>query len=308
MEQKWMDMVTKRSNGRITFQPFFGGALGGPGETFRLVSSGAADCGAVAYGAHPAEFPLYGWEFVFPFGPPNPKWAIRAANELWNAFPQFEQMVKKQHLHHLFIVPWDVYNMASTKRIATVADLKGKRAGVWGIHFPKWFEAVGASGVATASTERYLMLQTGLLDISVLPVQPTVKLKLQEATKYWVIADFGPSLAHANSMNLDTWNKLPSDLQKIITDASREIEEIAAQSLLDSREKDVQTLKNAGITIITMSDEETKKWAAKIPDLGAEWAKEMTAKGYPGWKMGQKWMAGSEKQGHKWLRQWAVKK
>jgi hypothetical protein len=57
-----------------------------------------------------------------------------------------------------------------------------------------------------------------------------------------------------------------------------------------------------------MSDEETKKWAAKIPDLGAEWAKEMTAKGYPGWKMGQKWMAGSEKQGHKWLRQWAVKK
>jgi TRAP-type transport system periplasmic protein len=308
MEQKWMDMVTQRSNGRITWEAFFGGALGGPNETFRLVSSGAADAGAVAYGVHSAEFPLYSWEFCFPFGPPDPKAAIRATNELWNAFPHFEEMVKKQNLHHLFIVPWDCYNMASVKRISTVADLKGKRAGVWGVYFPKWFEAVGASGVATASTERYMMLQTSLLDISVLPVQPTVKLKLQEVTKYWVNANFGPSLAHANSINLNTWKKLPLDLQKIMTDASREIEEIAAQSLLDAREQDMQTLKRAGLEIITMSNEEIKKWSDRIPDMGTDWAKEMVAKGYPGWEMAEKWIQACEKQGHKWSRRWAVKK
>lgn len=308
MEQKWMDMVTQRSNGRITFEPFFSGALGGSGETFRLVSSGAAACGAVAYGVHPAEFPLYGWEFVFPFGPADPKIAIKAANELWNAFPQFNQMVEKQNLHHLFIIPWDCYNMASTKRITTIADLKGKRAGVWGVDFPIWFKTVGASGVATASTERYMMLQTGLLDISVLPIQPTVKLKLHEVTKYWVRANFGPSLAHANSMNLDTWKKLPSDLQKIITEASREIEQIAAQSLLDARANDLQTLKNSGLEIIDLSKDEIQKWANEIPDLAAEWAVKMSAKGYPGWQMAEKWMEACKNNGHVWVRQWAVKK
>ena len=93
-----------------------------------------------------------------------------------------------------------------------------------------------------------------------------------------------------------------------MTDASREIEEIAAQSLLDAREQDMQTIKRAGLEIITMSNEEIKKWADRIPDMGTDWAKEMVAKGYPGWEMAEKWIQACEKQGHKWSRRWAVKK
>jgi len=306
-EQKWMDLVTEGSNGRITFEAFWAGALGGPGETLALVRSGAADVGCVAYGAHPSEFPLYGFDYAFPFGPPDPAIVVKAAVKLWEEFPGFEQDCANQNLHHLFILPWDNYDLISTKPIETLADMKGMRCGVWGIYFPKWVEAVGGTGVNTASPERYLNLQTGILDVSIMPIQPTVSLKLHEVAKHWTTCNIGAFWPHPNSMNLDTWNSLPADLQKICTDTGRQVELEHAAMLLEKQQADFDLIKAAGVTFHTLPDADRAEWAAKAPDLPAEWAKEATAKGYPGWEIAQRYQELCEELGYKWPRKWAVK-
>lgn len=307
-EVRWMELVTERSNGRITFEQFYGGALGGANETFPLVRSGGADVGAVAYGNSPTEFPFYGWEFATPFGPTDPEITLKAARDLWAAFPQFEETLAKQGLHHLLIIPWDSYNILSLSPIQKVEDMKGMRMGVWGTIFPKWVEAVGASGVASASSDRYTMLQTGLLDASVLPVQTTESLKLYEVAKNFTFANLGPSLAHSNAFNLKTWNSLPPDLQQICTEAAKEVELEHAQKLLETRESARKILEDNGVNVYEFSFEEQQKWSNLIPDVGAEWAEALTQKGYPGYEIVQKWQELCEKYGWKWSREWAVKK
>ena len=152
---KWMNLVTERTKGRVKWTAYWGGSLGSAAETLEMVQGGVADAGNVAYGAYPDDFPIFGFDYTFLFGPSDPEIILKAMNAVWNEFPQFEQDCAKQNLKHLFLLPWDNYDLGSIEPIETLADLKGKRVGCWGVFAPKWVEAAGASGVATPAPDRY---------------------------------------------------------------------------------------------------------------------------------------------------------
>ena len=87
----WQDEVTKRTNGRITFENHFGSSLAAPLAHVDLIKRGSAQAGCIYEWYTPSKFPLGNFEYVFPFGPSDYKLLTKAYRQIRTEFPQFEE-------------------------------------------------------------------------------------------------------------------------------------------------------------------------------------------------------------------------
>ena len=83
-------------------------------------------------------------------------------------------------------------------------------------------------------------------------------------------------------MNLDKWNSLPPDIQKVFNDVSKEYIDIAGGVWDKASEAGLQYAKDEGLQIITLPDQERDKWHAAYKPLKADYIKEMESKNLPG--------------------------
>jgi len=306
-----MDEVERLSDGRITFERFYGGALGTMAETLGMVKDGVVDLGTTNFQAHPAEFPLFGMCFTFPFSSNDPSVSTAAGWIINDEFPDWaEKPAAVQNQILISTVTTDAYGFISPKRMVTLEDFKGKVIGLWGIYMPKWVEVLGASGVATPAVDRYMLLKDGIIDSSLLLMTAKVDMKHYEVAKYLLIPKigcYGPT--DTLSMNLDSWNKLPPELQKLMLDqgrlASIEWHTIRTRYRMALA---VDALIEQGVTVDYMSEEDKTKWLQVMDDYPAGWAIEMEALGLPGWEIARRWIEVHKEFFHEWPRAWAIKK
>lgn len=280
-----MDRVEQRSGGRITFERFWGGSLATVIEHFDLVNAGVIDVGVTQFGAHPAEIPLWGFERIFPFGPPDPEVVTAALWTILDEFPEFDQLAAAQNQKLIFFQNWDTYNLISFEPLVTLDDFKGKIVALWGVFMPKYFEPLGASGVATPAPDRYLHLKQKLVDASSMPSRADVVYKLYEVAKHVTIIGFTAVVPFTVSINLDSWNEIPPDLQKMMLDIGREVSHDYGVFTKAQRMDALAELKKQGITFHEMSSEDIAEWAELTKFIAIDWADKMEEKGLPGYAL-----------------------
>ena len=92
-------------------------------------------------------------------------------------------------------------------------------------------------------------------------------------------------------MNLDKWNELPGDVQKIIDEISPPMGVTMGQVFDGIVEENLTWLKesNPEIVFYDITPEEKAKWAEVIKPLWGKWVSEVSALGYPGQEMLDDW-------------------
>lgn len=103
-----------------------------------------------------------------------------------------------------------------SKRVEKIADLAGLKIATYAYPVP-WIEALGMSPVIMPDSERYLAVERGLADGATWAYQEAV------SVKSWEIAPYFLNYLVTRSVNLcitnmDSWNRLPDHLQKLLTD------------------------------------------------------------------------------------------
>jgi len=303
---KIMKEITERSNGAVTFETYWGSSLGKMAEHLDLIGKRTAELGDASLGAWPARVPIFAFEYAFPFGPSDPLVVTKSMYTIHSEFPEFSKQLKANNTILIANMPWDSYMGPSREQIKSIKDLKGKKMGLWGVYFPKVVEAVGAVGVPRSTTESYMMLKTGVLDISLEPIDVTWTHKHYEVAKHLFLMDSGAFMPKFLIMNLDGYNELTPDLQKLFMEVGRKNALEFAASLKENRAKIIdQMLKEKKmLTTYAPTPTERAQWAAQMADIPAEWAKKMEAQGLPGWKLLDRWMAVTTSMGHTWPRAW----
>jgi len=303
---KILKEISERSGGAVTFETFWGGALGKVLEHLDLVGKRTADIGEAPLGAWPARLPLFGFEYAFPFGPSDPEVVTKCMYSMVSEFPEFDKQLKGNNIFLVAILPWDTYMGSSREQIKSVRDLKGKKIGLWGVYFPKWVEAVGGIGVPRPMVEGYMMLKTGVLDMSLEPVDVTLTHKHHEVAKHFFFLNSGAFTPKYVIMNLDAWKELTPELQKLFLEVGRKNSLEFAAELRENRKKIIDQLlkEKKMLTAYEPTAEERSWWAAQMPDIPADWAKAMEGKGLPGWKALDRWIELTTGTGHKWPRAW----
>ena len=90
LDQKWfIDEVTKRTNGRISFKEYWAAALVPAKEHLDATKTGTIDLTRICYLYWPSSFPLNALPYMFPFANREPDMGQRVMRKMYEEFPQF---------------------------------------------------------------------------------------------------------------------------------------------------------------------------------------------------------------------------
>ncbi len=277
-EQNFAKAIEERTNGRVSIEIAYAGALGKGNELLTLAGRGAIDMASVVPGYYADQ--LRFWKaFQIPFVFNSSKQAIDVSIASFKELPMFKAELDKMNVKFLFHQPLGEYYLTGpSPDCDTVEGLKGKKVRSFGADIPKVQSAIGAVPVTIGVGDIYEGLQRGSLDYSFINPGNILATKIYEPGKY----SCGPIMSIAGHLIVignRSWDKLPKDIQEIFIDqaAKSQAEYIPFLDKVESEaKKEIEA--NGGI-FKPFPAAEMAKWRAAAPDVLAGWVEDMKAKG-----------------------------
>ncbi len=258
--EKWVAHLKAASGGRIDITPHAGGEIMPVMETFDAVSSGTLKIG-FSYGPY--------WIGKLPM-------AIYASGLPPFTLPRWEQykvlyyelglekLIRKAYAkHNIFyvaVMPTNNAVMLGKFPVNKAADLKGKKFRATGL-YAEVLNAAGASATYFPWGEIYGALEKGTIDgVIAGPLSSQADSGFHEPTKYFLETPITPVDAWSLHINLDAWNELPEDLQKLFVESASYAADLFTGSYFvhDVRWRK-KIVKDFGFTVTTLSEEEQRK-------------------------------------------------
>lgn len=196
----------------------------------------------------------------------------------YSASPEMQAEYGKVKL--IMIFTSDIKNVHTrSKPVHRLDDLKGMRIGCGAGLDVKILSALGATPVQTGSlTDQYLALERGTVDGVYYPWAILKSLKMMDLLKYHAIANLG-ILPVAVAMNLQKWNALPPDIQKVFEDLSHSTSALCGLTLEEYSSGIQEEEKKAGDEIYLVPQAEKEHWIKAVDPIEAAWREEVKAKG-----------------------------
>ena len=214
------DEVYERTDGKVKINIHHGGALGYAGpEMLSVVRDGLVPIGDILKNAQTGEEKFFGITSL-PFLAPG---VVELRMLQFFTRPIEDQILEKHNQKMLYQVPWPSRNVYSKKRIDTIEDLQGLKIRVVSKEDSDLFTLLGASPIQMPWGEVVTSLATGVIDAVATSSSSGVDGKFWEFLGYASRWNWHSSEDMVN-VNLDAWNRLSPELQKIIEDTARELE------------------------------------------------------------------------------------
>ena len=205
-------------------------------------------------------------------------------DEIRETFPEFDEEFANTNSKVLWNCTLGDYHlhMAIDKQIRVPEDMKGLK--IMGDNFfSDVFQSVGAAQLYGGPPAWYTNLERGLVQGHVMHWAATEEQRTYELFKNHTI--MGPSGAQtkviACHMNLDVWNELPPEYQKIIMDVSAHIQEEAIKGIQAEEQHAMEVAKELDQEFIYLTSDEVQKWEDLVQPIYADWIQETEARGWP---------------------------
>lgn len=302
----WMDEVTKRTNGRVTFETFWNASVASGTAHLEILTQGMVDIilGCRIY--TPGVTPLGPYHYVFPFGPTDPSLVARATRQMYEEIPAFREELAAQNgllLANFVTMP---YNIISKTPAKTLEDFRGKKISLIGQYFGRWTNPAGLVPVVAPMHDRYTLMQTGVTQMDFHPMTHMNAFKVQELAKYLINVEALVGAPWDLIVNLEKFNSLPKSVQDVMVEVGKEAELVLADELrIEWNNRLRREWEAIGIEFIDFPESERAKWAALVEDIPAEWAKEMEGRGLPGYEIVRRFQEITTELGYEWAREWA---
>ena len=283
----------------------YAGAVAPPTGVLEAVESGVAEFGYVPQLFEGDKLPLDQITYITPFGSADLMKVMEVIDALYAEIPAMDEAWADNGQKVLAPVGIDTYHFVTKFPIEEVSDLDGHKIGTAGLAL-NWLKGVDATPVAGALPDFYNAMSTGLYDGIMTFESVVAPYKFYEVAPYITKINFGAQYASALTVNLDTWNSLPEDVQQVIQEVADEYRDIAAESYRDGGEASLATAAENGATISELSDEQRAAYAQKLPNIAREWAAKLDAEGKPGTEVLEAYMRLSKEAGIAHARDWAA--
>jgi len=256
-------------------------------DTYDAVIKGIADVGAPWGPQHfPGRMPLLE-VLQLPVLCESSTVACQLGQELYDTRPEIQEEMKETKLLFFCSTP-PVAIHSRTKQIKTLDDFKGMKITARPGYTSFLVEALGGIPVTMSPPEAYQAAERGVVDAIMFNWDGTIVFKYFEVTKYRTVTPIGlytdPLIC---SMNLDTWNNLPPEVQEIFDELSGMPQSTLAGNTFDASEEELKNQvleidqKAGNPPLYMIPDDEFQKWLSVITPLYDRWTSETEAKGLP---------------------------
>jgi TRAP-type C4-dicarboxylate transport system substrate-binding protein len=294
--EKYCNEINKRTNGQVNIT-FYPGAslLDGPSMADGI-QSGIADIGFISIGFTPGRFPVM--ECIgIPNGYASGYIGTHMHQDVWTKLHPAE-------FDGYHVLGWsDVGPMVifSNVEINNLEELKGKRIRSIG-RTADIFKELGASPVGTNIGEVYDAMNKGVLDGACVATEAADTWKFAEVSKYliqtWPIVG---GTGFVTAMNIDSWNKLPANVQKIIDDTASEWVEETALMFNQIDFDGGKLLQQNKVKMVDLSADEVTKWKNKAAPVTDLYVQDMVKRGFSESEI-RGWLSYIQERNDYWLQ------
>jgi TRAP-type transport system periplasmic protein len=273
--RQWASDVERRTNGAVTIEFFYGGALTKGEQAYDGIVKGISDVAAAATGWNAGRFPLTRITDI-PLGWTSSRQASRVSWEYYKKFKPKEWA----DTHLLFLYTDAIGDLHTRKPVQSIDDLKGMQIRGTGSDVPL-IKAMGGTPVGMPFSEVYLALQRGIVDGMISNLASVKAARLGEVTGFTTDHNVR-SAGFWVSMNSRKWRALSPDAQKAIDEASEQAVDTLGQALDAEQDAGRQYILGRGNKIIVPTKAEAARFDAALQPIREDWLKEMEGKGLPG--------------------------
>ena len=268
----FMDEVTRRTDGLITFQPYYGGSLLKTTEMSTGLSKGAADIGAAVPAAfNPREFPLSG--VVLPFISENPPAVTQAFADLYRTNADLQQEYERNNQRLLWALGSGENTLWTNKPVKAQDDLKGSRIRAI-IGLADAFKALGGTPISIPWVEALELVQRGGAEgVSGTPFNQAIQTKVFDMAPYGSNGGrMGVYTLVTWSMNLDTWKSLDEETRRIMEEVARSVPGQYFGKYEADVDQAVAAARAAKVKYVPMDEQEAARWKAIAqPVVNQKW-------------------------------------
>ena len=253
--------VEARTNGAIDVEIYDSAQLYKDKEVPAAVGSGAIEAGVASLTRYVGDAPVVD-VFYMPFLL-NSEAKVRAAVAEGSVVrTTIEKEVAKTGGQILY---WQAYGgavlLSKGGPIRTPADMKGKKARVFGKTLGDFVTAAGGAPTLISGSEQYLAYQRGTVDIGMTGVSGV------KSRKLWEVMDTITVTNHADIefvvvVNTDWWNGLSSEIQGHIRAAANVAQESVRDAMTQIEADAYAAAKANGMTVVELTDQELEAWKA----------------------------------------------
>jgi len=281
---KWVAEVEERAAGKVKLNVFYSGQLCPIPESYNSVVSGLADIAQHYPGLTPGRFTCLE-SIQIPMLDTLPGRISVISWECYEAFPEFQAQFSdtKPLAFYCTSIPYQGVLATVDKPIRTLEDMKGLKVSASGTWPGLTIEALGAAPMQQGSHDIYMNLEKKVLDGARIDPEMLTNMKLQEIVKYVTLVNTG-YVPFWFVMNLDKWNSLPPDVQKVFEDTGGAWVGDIYDDYTERQGKLARegAARDYGVEIIELSDEELARWVEVTKPIQQIYIDEMEADGLPG--------------------------
>ena len=310
LEEQFVTQVSERvdaeTNYTIDWVKSYGGSIISLGNELEGIQSGLVDIGCIILVFEASRLPLQTMFYSLPFACADPAVVSEVFAQMMEEYPEFVTDYETDYNQKLLgMGVSDPYGLYSTKEVNSLADVNGMKIGAAGINLA-WIEGSGGVGVQTSLNDTYQNLQTSVCDATIQPTHSCINLKVYEVAPYYLDANFNVVPSNAVTVNTDTWNDLPAEVQTILSEVGAEYLAYETSYIEKVHAEDLAFLEENNCTVATLSREAQVEWAASLSDIVAGLVKQLDDAGYEGAEIVSRYYELLAERGYESVRDWNI--
>ncbi len=274
--------LAKTGEVQIEWTEAYGGTLVKLGAEAQSLQDGLIDVGQAMGVFDPAKMGILNMTYAMPFGPTDAKLVTEAAEHALMSSEGFlDQLADATGAVYIGGgIAIDGYNIATTKPLATRADMAGVKISGAGPNL-SWLDGTDAVGVQGSYVSFYNDIKTGVSDGAIGWITANAPAKLWEVAPYYNKVDFGAMYVGGLAVSQDRWDSF--------SDATKEAFRVAAKAYQDAYfeeqnariEGSPQAMLDGGGEIVEFDAAEKQAWIESMANPSTAWMEAARARGEP---------------------------
>lgn len=283
VEQRYLDMVEERSDGRITFDRTSFEELCNMDEVINCLRDGRADIGTTVTDYTPHMLPTLSVVSVS-FLNTDIQATTAALYDMHTEYDPAREQLEQNNLQYVATWPVGTMFIGSSDPVENLEDLEGLRARAAGPVTQASLESAGVNVNAITAAETYEAVQRGVIDSVAAALDFGVNYQITEQLPHWTDPGLGQYTAYGTWWSKQAYDSLPEDLQQIVDETT---EELNYSEAIDTYNESMETvcegmLDSDDVESFTRWDEAaTEEWRALVGDDAEDlWLEIMDDYGY----------------------------
>ncbi|NVN85738.1 MAG: TRAP transporter substrate-binding protein DctP [Rhodopseudomonas sp.] len=278
------ELVTKMTNGDVTFQHFPAEQLGKAKDMAQLTVAGVADLAYIVPSYASDKYPLTAVSELPGLYDTECQGSLAFYKLSHNGGILETKEFAPNQLRPLVTIALPAYQiqLANSRAITSAKDLEGLKIRTAGGAMDLMMRSINGVPVRMAAPEIYESLSRGTLDGVILSYQSAVSYDLGKQLKSGTEGlNFGTALI-TYSIGDTKWKSLPESVRKALADAGEQITRESCKRFEDGEKAAADKIKAQGMKVINFGPADKAIFADAFAKVSDDWAKELDKRGKPG--------------------------